>query len=78
MGVRWEAGNLGPVVHAPTIPTGKVHTDVPPFERHSWTHATIAVGIGVIVVNAEQEGVSGLPGTSVRQSLDPLDGGRSL
>ena len=49
------------VVHPPTVFTRKVLAQVAPGQRRGRTHQLIAGRVGVVVINAEQKRVDGLP-----------------
>ncbi len=68
-----EAGHHIAVVHAPTVFTLEILADVAAGKRCRGAHALVAGGVGVLVVDAEQEGVGGFPGGA--QGADSFDGG---
>ena len=57
-----KARYLAAVVHAPAIFAGEVLPEVPPGERRGGSHRVVVLGVAVVVVDAEQKRVDGLPG----------------
>jgi hypothetical protein len=49
------------VIHAPSIGTGEVHTDIPCLKRGLRTHVLIRNRVAVEMVDAEKERVRGPP-----------------
>ena len=59
--VGGKTGNGTPVVHAPTILNRKILTQVAATEGCGRPHLGVAEGVKVFMVDAEDEGVAGLP-----------------
>ena len=65
VGVLWESGVAVPVIHVPAILSCEVHPDVSPAQVLAIrSHILVSFGEVIEVVDAEQEGVQGLPGTN--------------
>src|SRR5262249_53458996 len=56
-----EAGDHLAVIHAPAVLAGEVLADGAPCERRRGAEPLVARGVGVVVVDAEQEGIGGGP-----------------
>ena len=67
-----EARHLAAVVHAPAVLAAEVLAEVAAGERRVGAEPGVALRIGVVVMDAEQERVDRLPGEAER--LDPDDG----
>ena len=61
MGVLGEPGYRTPVVHGPSVQIAEVRANVAPAERLGGCELTVAWGVGVNVMCAEEEGVECLP-----------------
>ncbi len=72
MRMRREARHLLAVVHAPAVLAPEVLADVAPRQRGVGAEAAVALGVRVVVVDAEQERVGRLPGEA--ELLDLEDG----
>ena len=59
--VRWKAGYGVAVVHAPTIQTAEVLTQIAPLQGRGRPHMCVAARVGIVVVHTKQKGVYGLP-----------------
>ena len=56
-----EAGHDLAVVHVPAVDAGEVLADLAPVERRRRAELVVARRVGVVVVDAEQEGVDRRP-----------------
>jgi hypothetical protein len=71
--VRRKARHRAAVVHIPAVLAREVLADVAPGQRGVGAHLRIGFGVGVVVVDAKQEGVQRRPRKAER--LDLKDGG---
>src|SRR5688572_31367816 len=60
--MAWKARHHVTVVHVPAVLVGEVLTDGAPRERRGRPQLWVAGGKVVAMMDAEQEGVEGLPG----------------
>ena len=67
MGMLRETRDDVAVVHAPSVLALEVLADVAPGQRCGGAHGLVAGRITVVVVNAEQERIAGLPGERERR-----------
>ena len=67
-----EAGHDVTVIHPPAVDAGKVLSDVMPGQRRGGTKLIVALRVVIDVMNAEQEGVDGLP--ALTEGFDGEDG----
>src|SRR5436189_1149003 len=61
-----EAWDDAAVVHAPAVFAFEIHADVAAGKRDGWAEAVIAGGESVIVVDAKEKRIGGLPGEALR------------
>jgi hypothetical protein len=64
-----EARHHVAVVHAPAVDALEVGADLPAGERGRGAEVLVALGVGVVVVHAEQERVDGRPLEAERHRL---------
>ena len=75
--VRRKAGHGLAVVHAPAVGAGKVLAQLPAGQRCIRAEPAIAARVGIVVVDAEQEGVDGGPRKAQRQDAKDGIGGHA-
>src|SRR5262249_17336115 len=69
MRMAGEAGDDVAVIHAPAVLAGEALADVAAGERRRRPQLIVARRVGVVVMDAEQEGVLGVPGEAQLEGL---------
>src|SRR6185295_5725467 len=72
MRMRRKSRNSFSVIHAPSVFDTKILAQVSARQGSRWTHSIVSGGIGILMVNTKEEGITRFPGKT--QCFDLYNG----